>query len=173
MDPSTDRSLQGAAPNVRLEVHCDRSANLYQDLAARRIEAALLSCSLHSNAEIKNFIVTRVRRPRPGGSFWVVRRGVERSSFDNAEEVNLERYFHADIRTQNPRTIGSRNRPALKTCGALRLPVPRAAVNSAETIPAGKRIERSRQPSASKSRRLVAVVNLRRIEAWMVVDCGE
>jgi DNA-binding transcriptional LysR family regulator len=76
-------------PDVRLEILCDRSDRLFGHLADQEIDIAVLSGRLKTGVQSKNLVATRVRGPRPLGSFWVLRRRTGGSPLGHAFEESL------------------------------------------------------------------------------------
>ncbi len=107
--PQLTMSFNNQYPNIRLEILCDRPVNLLRDLTERRMDLALLSGRPKSDAQNMNFIVTRVKRIRPHGSFWVVRRKLGRSPLAYAFEENLMRHFQSSTGTRNLKRIDLRS----------------------------------------------------------------
>src|SRR5260370_5317241 len=91
--PQLTMSFNNLYPNIRLEILCDRPVNLLRDLTEQRMDLALLSGRPKSDAQSMNFIVTRVKRIRPHGSFCVVRRKLGRSPLAYAFKEKLIRHF--------------------------------------------------------------------------------
>jgi DNA-binding transcriptional LysR family regulator len=76
-------------PEVRLEILCDRSDRLFEHLADRRIDIAVLSGRPKTAVQSKNLVATRVRGLRPLGSLWVLRRRIGGSPLGHAFEQSL------------------------------------------------------------------------------------
>jgi len=114
--PQLTMSFNNQYPNIRLEILCDRPVNLFRDLTERRMDLALLSGGPKSGVQNKNFIVTRIKGMRPHGSFWVVRRKLERSPLAHAFEENLMRHFQSSTAARNLKRIEVRSFSAGITC---------------------------------------------------------
>jgi DNA-binding transcriptional LysR family regulator len=76
-------------PDVRLEILCDRSDQLFRDLADQQIDIALLSGRPKMGVRSKNLMATRLGDLRPLGSLWLLRRRLGRTSLGHAFEESL------------------------------------------------------------------------------------
>ena len=85
-------------PDVRLEILCDRSDQLFRDLADQQIDIALLSGRPKMGVQSKNLIATRVRGLRPLGSLWVLRRRLGGSPLGYPFEESLVGRFENSTR---------------------------------------------------------------------------
>jgi len=76
-------------PEVRLEILCDRSEQLFRHLADQQIDIAVLSGRPKTGVQSKTLVATRVRGIRPLGSLWVLRRRIGGSPLGHAFEESL------------------------------------------------------------------------------------
>ncbi len=110
------KRFKGQFPNVRVDVACDRLATLFEELAERRLDLALVSGRAARDANGKDFLITRVRGVFPYRAFWVVRRRLRPSPLAHAFEESLMESLERPARTGNLKRIGLQCRVARKTC---------------------------------------------------------
>jgi DNA-binding transcriptional LysR family regulator len=91
--PRLTRRFSAENPKIRLEISCDRPANLFRQLSDRRMDIFLLSGRPKTDVQNKNVIVTRMRGSQPHGSFWIVRRRLGFSALGCAFEESLKRQY--------------------------------------------------------------------------------
>jgi hypothetical protein len=115
------REFSSQHPDIRLEIVCDRPANLFRDLTERRIDIALLSGRPKTDVQGKNLIVTRVKRFRPHEPFWAVRRRLGRSPLAYAFEQNLMEQSQSLTSTRYVKRLELRSLPVAKAAATDRL----------------------------------------------------
>jgi DNA-binding transcriptional LysR family regulator len=96
-------------PDVRLEILCDRSDQLFRDLTDQQIDIAVVSGRPKTVVQSKNLIATRVRGLRPLGSLWVLRPRLGGSPLGHAFEESLVGHFKNSTNTASVRRREVRN----------------------------------------------------------------